>query len=493
MKMSKLLAALEDFEESPIPESVAAVADGNVVDAQPVGGAEAPVNEPGTIVDAGEVPAGIPAVSPLPVIDEPVVAEVAPVVPGAAEGENVIAEELPLEASGQLIIDSPMDHDNTMSMMDGDLVEQTAVSNDLGEIVEAHTALEEYSALLRQAGRDGITRQAAGFLRVGLEQFHADGHIDFSKEIASMEDMGDGNKQHLLPSKLDKDSLGSKLKEAAGKIWEWLKKIWEKSKNFINNLRNGVVGLERKLKAAEAAVGKNSNPKGEFTVPNPERLAVGSKVELNLPDSVKALTAMAGKVYPERMEQFYSAVASAVGNFDPAKSDASQVREMLVKAKSVLEDVSTSDVVLPGNVKIDVSESGISYGITEAGEGSAPSETKASVRSGSQIQSTLKDLRTILGTLKEYPARHEKMAAAAEKVGQALDRVKKASSAEGMEDGAAQVATDMESAVGKLLHEANPRGNEIIRYLARTASAYADVCLAEVGKADGKSKEVAVV
>ncbi|MNT70777.1 hypothetical protein D3C72_2091970 [compost metagenome] len=49
-----------------------------------------------------------------------------------------------------------------------------------------------------------------------------------------------------------------------------------------------------------------------------------------------------------------------------------------------------------------------------------------------------------------------------------------------MEDGAAQTAVDIESAVSKLLHQANPRGNEIVRYLARTTSAYADVILAEL-------------
>lgn len=495
MKLNKLLAALEDFEENPIPESVAAVAEGNAVDPQVIGGADAPVNEPATIVDAGEIPTDVPLVSPLPTIEEPVVAPIAPaLVPAAVEGENVIAEELPLEASGQLIIDSPMDHDNTMAMMDGDLVEQTALATDLGEIVEAHAALESYCKLLKQAGRDGITRQAAGFLRTGLEMFHADGHIDLSKQIASMEDMGDGPKQHLLPGKVDAKGLGDKLKEAAGKIWQWLKNIWGKAKNFVGNLRNGVVGLERKLKKAQEVAGKTKGSAGEFVVPNPGRIAIGTKVEVNVPAELKAVTAMACKVYPERMTQFYNGIAAAISNFDPSRDDASSVMGALEKAKDVLEDVKATEAVLPGNVKIDVAESGISFGITEADQPDI-GETKAQARAGSQIQTELKDMFTILENLKAYVQKHEQMAQAAEKVGQALEELKKKSSGEGMEDGAASTASEIESAAGKLLHQANPRGNEIVRYIARTTSAYADVIFKEL-KVEGSgtpsdSKEVA--
>ncbi|WDS62334.1 internal head protein [Pseudomonas phage D6] len=497
MKLSKMMKALENFEEAPIPESVVAVAEGNTVDPQVVDSA-APVNEPSTIPDAGEMPAGIPEVSPLPVIEEtPVVAEAPAVVPAAIEGEGaLIAEELPPEASGELIIDSPMDHDNTMDMMDQGIVESTVLGNELTEIVEVQTALEEYSKLLRQAGPDGISRQAAGFLRVGLEQFHSDGHIDLSKQIAAMEDMGDGEKQHLLPSKLKSDTLGSKIKEAAGKIWEWLKKIWEKGKKFVNDLRNGVVGLERKLKAANNAASKSKGAKGEFKVPNPDRIAIAGKVNINFPAEIKATVALAAKVYPERMTQFYNAVASTLSNFDPAHGDASEVMGMLEKAKNVLEDIKFSDRPMPGGVAIDVSESGVSYGIKE-GEGGQVGETTAQARSGNIIQNDLKDMGTVLAALKDYPKHYESMAAAAERVGTGLERLKKASSGEGLEDGAAKTAEEIESAVGKLLHSANPRGNEIIRYLARTTSAFADVILAElkVNNDNGSgsdSKEVAV-
>uniref|UniRef100_A0AB39CCM7 Internal head protein n=1 Tax=Pseudomonas phage RVTF4 TaxID=3236931 RepID=A0AB39CCM7_9VIRU len=495
MKFSKLMAALEDFEETPIPESVAAVAEGDTVDPQPIGGADAPVNEPATIPDAGEVPLAVPEVSPLPTIDEPVVAETPVVVPAAVEGEGeVIAQELPVEAQGELIIDSPMDHDNTMAMMDGALVQETALANDLGEIVETHAALEAYCNLLKQAGRDGITRQAAGFLRVGLEQFHNDGHIDFSKQIASLEDMGDGPKQHLLPGKVDEKGLGAKLKEAAGKIWEWLKKTWGKAKEFVNNLRNGVVGLERKLKKASEVAGKTKGSAGEFTVPHPGRIAIGNKVEINVPDELKAVTAMACKVYPERMTQFYNGIASALSNYNPASSDGADVMAALEKAKDVLADVKASEAVLPGNVKIDVSESGVSYGITEA-ESADVGETKAQARAGSVIQAQLKDMFTICENLKAYVQKHEQMSKAAESVGQGLEKLKKAASGEGMEDGAASKAGEIETAVGKLLHQANPRGNEIVRYLARTTSAYADVIFKEL-KVEGSgeasaSKEVA--
>ncbi|MNQ49680.1 phiKZ-like phage internal head protein [compost metagenome] len=480
MKLSKLLKAMENYEEAPIPESVAAVAEGNTVDPQIVD-IQAPVNEPSTIPDAGEMPAGVPEVSPLPIIQEaPVVA--APIAaPAAVEGEGPVIAEVPLEESGQLIVESPMDHDNTMDMMDQTIVESTAMGNELTEIVEVQTALECYAKLLRQAGPDGITRQAAGFMRVGLEQFQHDGHVDLSGLINSMEAMGDGEKQHLLPSKVKAHGIGDKIKEVAGKVWEWLKALWEKSKTFVQQLLQGVIGLERKLnKAKEAAAKAGSSQGGEFQVPHPERIMIGDKVSITYPGELKAVTMLACNVYPERMAQFYNAIASAIGNYDPAHGDAQEVMGLLEKAKEVLADVKASDQVLPGNVKIDVGESGISYGITEAGEGGSSEGVSAKARSGSTIQTELTTMFAVLEGLKGYGKHHEDMAAAAGKIGQALEHLKKASSGEGMEDGAAQTAVDIESAVSKLLHQANPRGNEIVRYLARTTSAYADVILAEL-------------
>jgi hypothetical protein len=494
MKLKKLMAALENFEEAPIPESLAAVAEGNTVDPQIVDAA-APVNEPSTIPDAGEMPAGIPEVSPLPIIEEaPVIAAPIAEVPAAIEGEGLtpLPEGAPPAMSGELVIESPMDHDNTMDMMDQTIVESTAMANELSEVVEVQTALECYQKLLRQAGPDGISRQAAGFMRVGLEQFQHDGHVDLSKLIASMEDMGEGEKQHLLPSKLKSDTLGSKIKEAAAKVWEWLKGLWEKSKNFVTQLLQGVVGLERKLNKAKAAAEKaGSKAGGEFKVPNPGRIAIAGKVNIGFPNELKAVSHLGTNTYPERMTQFYNAVASAIGNFDVASGDKGEVMGLLEKAKEVLADIQASDADLPGGVKLDVSESGISYGIKE-GESADVADTTAQARSGSTITSDLTAMFAVLEGLKGYGKRHESMAAAAAKVGQALERLKKASAGEGMEDSAAGTAEEIASAAGKLLHAANPRANEIVRYLARTTSAYADVILAELKVDGGPSKEVAV-
>lgn len=487
MKYKQLMAALENYDEQPLAESVVAVAEGNVVDPQIVTDVNAPVNEPATIPDAGEMPLGVPAVSPLPIIEEPVVAEVVPTVP------EVSADLSPVELGGtELVIESPIDHDNTMELMDRTVVEETELRNDLGEMVETQVALEAYAKLLRQAGPDGITRQAAGFLRVGLEQFHNDGHIDLSREIASMEDMGEGDKQHLLPSKIKGGGLAGKLKEIAAKIWEWLKKTWDKAKTFVDQLRNGVVQLERKIKKIGRALeGSMTPPQGEFEIPNPDRIAVGDKVEINFPNSMKAVTLLATKVYPERMTQFYTAIANTLANFDVASGDASEINETLDKAADVLRDIAESEQVLPGNVKIEVGGDGLSYGIAEGSsyyagrEKNAVSGETAQARSGNTIMQQVKELQVVLNELKAYPERHEKMAAAAAKVGQALERIKSASSGENMEEGASKTAEAFESKVGQLLHKANPRGNEIIRYLARTTSAFADVIIAEL-KLSGK-------
>lgn len=488
MKFKNLMAALENYEEAPITETEVVVADGDSVDPQVVVDASAPVNEPSTIPDAGQMPLGVPFVAPLPIIEEPVVA---PVVPADVDHIAPMNELDP--GASELVIESPLDHDNTMQMMDQTIVEQTQLGNELVEIVETQTALEHYARLLKSAGPDGITRQAAGFLRTGLEQFQNDGHIDFSGLIASMEDMGEGEKQHLLPSKIKSGGLGDKLKEVASKVWEWLKKIWGKSKEFISQFRNGVIGLERKLKKAEAAVGKAGNSGGgTFNVPNPDRIAVGNKVDINYPNSLKALAHLSSKVYPERMTQFYTAIASTISNYDAKSGDPAQVNGLLEKAADVLKDIKASEEVFPGNMKMDVSESGVSYGMTE-GEKADVGETKAEGRSSSTISTQLKDMQTVVGLLKGYVDQHSKMSAAAEKVGQALERLKSTSAGEGMEAGAASTASDFESSVGKLLHQANPRGDEIIRYLARTTSAYADVILAELKVPGTGSKEVAVV
>jgi hypothetical protein len=477
---------MEDFVEKPIPTALVEHVKAEMGEPVITAPTEIAPAVLGTITP--ESPLVVP--SPLPIIDDsPDEVAIVPVAEVPLATEPVVDAVVPGTVSQ--VIDLATDEANTMEMMDRCVHEESALSAGVNQVMEIQQGLEDYLELLKMAGPDGVSRQTAGFMRVGLEMFHATGKLDLSKEIASMEDMGEGERQHLLPSNVKKKTLTAKLGEIAKMFWEWLKRVYAKGDQFVSNMVNGVTILDQRLKKVSSAIDKAKETPGEFTVPSPEKIAVGSNVNITIPTDLVSLTALATNSYPKRLADSYKAIADALESFDIVSDTTDRIKDKVTAAGDQLEDVKATEVVFPGNQRVDVSDDGLSFGMKQD-DSPEIGEVKADRRSPGTMKKEVARLEHITGELKKYKSSYDEMRTAAERIGKALDRIEKDARKPGMEDSAVNSAEELARHVNTVVHKTNPRGNEIIKYLVRTASAYVSVLAAEVGEKSEPTKEVAV-
>lgn len=223
LNLSSYVPSLEEFEQVPSPlmdgDGVAPVVEGAIVGALPTEGFPAPVEQ--SVV---ELP---PALDPTPL---------QPLEAGIVQ-EEVIAENLDAEA---------------------------------GQLMGAQIALEGYGKLLRSAGKN-MTRQSAAFMAVGMAR---------ANRILGVTSLGLENEESgsqvmaMQTAKVDEKGLGSKLKEVAEKIWEWLKEkykqlteLFAKVKALFNKDKEKAVYL---LAAADAV--KSGNATKVKSLPAPAGL-----------------------------------------------------------------------------------------------------------------------------------------------------------------------------------------------------------------------------
>lgn len=196
LNLSAYTTSLEDIDDVPSP----------LMDASPE------LNSPALVVpvssDVLETPAEFiePIEGALPVIEEAVV--LPPTIdptpftplPDDTVQEEIIAENLDAEA---------------------------------GQLMGAQIALEGYSKLLRGAGKN-MTRQSAAFMAVGM----ARANRIMGVTSLGLEDETSGTQvMAMKQANVDKEGLGSKLKDIGAKIWEWIKAQFAKLKALYEKLK----------------------------------------------------------------------------------------------------------------------------------------------------------------------------------------------------------------------------------------------------------------
>lgn len=497
-----LKKGLEDYEEAPIAPAVAAAVDGDVVDPQIVTNVD---GVQGTMVptdEHGEMPpAFVPSAVAAPVIAAPAelpiptpVPDAGAIIPAGAEGEPEVpaADVIPTPEQSGLIIDAPLDSDNTLEMMGAPLAEQSHINNQIGQVLEVRESMEQYVALIKQAGRDGISKQAAAFMRVGLE--HCNRVLGTSDLTVGLEDMDAEPRSAIQPSNVKPGGLKDKIKEAGAKVIAWLKEMWAKAKEFTEQFMQGITGLESKLQKAEARAGElGSKPAvtGKVKVPSPEKINVGGKINPTYPKALAGMATFGSSVYPKAMISFYDALASTLGQYDVSSGNSADVIDHIATAARPLDELISDATVYPGNMQLDVANDGMTYGMKQAGGSAEAGDAEVAARSGSTIKADLGTMREVCNTLKQVKAESDKIAASAEKVSQAIEKIEKAAESGELDEKSKSEAGAVVSAAMSILHKTNPRNAEIVKYVARTTSAYVDLCLAEMGSGAQNDKQVA--
>lgn len=173
------------------------------------------------------------------------------------QGDNpVIEQELPGDDLGDLplieesVVLPPHLDPAPMDPLAGDIVQEAVIAENLeteaGQLMGASIALEGYAQLLKASGPN-LTRQSAAFMAVGMRRANR----LIPGVSLGMEDEDSGTQvMAMQKSSVDEKGLGDKIKDLAGKIWEWmktqyarLKELWEKAKSFFNKDKEKAVYL----------------------------------------------------------------------------------------------------------------------------------------------------------------------------------------------------------------------------------------------------------
>lgn len=476
MKLKDLRRAMEDFAEVPVPAAVVDNVSPTVVEPQAV---MAPA-----VIGAITPESPIVVPTPLPTIEEPLPEEVA-VVP--VEGTLPVGEEpaVPFTGEAGFILEPVVDHDDTMAMMDQLQTEEVTGVQAIDDIIEIQTGLEDYLKLLRKAGPDGVSRQTAGIIRIDLQSFQdkAKGKVDLSDLINSMEDMGDGEKDHILPSKIKSTSFASKVATVAKAFWEWLKKVYTKGKEFATQVTQGVTLADVRLKKLEASISSSHEPGGDFKVPSAGNIAIGTDVPLQVPTNLVQLAQWAAVTQPKGIATGYKTLAGEIDRFDLGNEDVSKVEaDMRIAIAKNYITLDMSSKGYPGNFMLYSKEDSEVTGIKPDDQPEI-GEVTAERRSMGTIKGNIKLLTGILSDLKAYSANYQGVADGAELVAGALDKLEAKAGSENMDKSAADDAAELARKVNVYVHKTTPNSNEIVRYVVRTVNAYIDVIAAETAGA----------
>lgn len=174
-------------------------------------------------------------------------------------------------------------------MIDFGLVEDEKdaefIQHEIEEIVEASVALEKYIEILDKARWDGVSKQTARTIMVGVKRI--DERFGQRSALAiSMEDETEGPQRigsDMEQSKLSKDGLVGRAKEMWAKFVEFIKKAFAKAKDKVSKVMEHISGIKPKLAKLYEDF-ENWSPNG----PN------GGK-KITLPAKVAAYTYFEGK------------------------------------------------------------------------------------------------------------------------------------------------------------------------------------------------------
>ena len=181
---------------------------------------------PSPLMDGDAVPA---VVAPIAEINQDVL-------PGDDLGAVQVVEDLSSLPVEELVELPPHLDPTPMQPLEGEVIQEELIAENLdteaGQLLGAQIAMEGYSTLLRSAGKN-MTRQSAAFMAVGMRRASR----LLPGVTLGMEDETSGTQvMAMQQAKVDEKGLGSKIAEAAGKIWEWLKQKFAKLKELAQSL-----------------------------------------------------------------------------------------------------------------------------------------------------------------------------------------------------------------------------------------------------------------
>lgn len=393
----------------------------------------AAVDQPSVNIPLTEQPI-VPEVTPAPIVQEEVpvteILEEVPIVPP----EAVIAEHEELQAKAD-------------------------------QIVALQTAMEQYHSIVRKAGFNGISNQTAAVLQVHMRI--AQQQLGLTSKIGSMESFNakTPRDQHDLAT-VSLEDIKSMAKGALDKFISIVERILEFIKRTGHNLLDGIMHVERAVDALDAKLAKIKSPGGNGTIKAVHPiLKNGNNVDRVVSPDIHGLAHFASTAYPEAIVKFLDGMVKGVLKFDANGKGVEELDAFFAQYSKPLQfliDQQADKDTLPGGYTMNVSEHGLSIGVTAPTEQDSSPTEEIPVLPTAELRKLVRDIKALITQLKDIRPESEKISQAGKKLIEAVKR----SAAKGGED-TGDVYSEMAMKVGKMVQESSPRAGELVDYIVK--------------------------
>lgn len=363
---------------------------------------------------------------------------------------------------------------NAEAVIEGVVCEHTALQEKAEQMIALQTALEEYKTIVRSTGFNGLDATSAKLVQVQLRE--ASRLLGIGSKIGSMEAFtpkGPREQHDLATISLEdlKEASSSALKrflEIVKKIIEFIKRAGQQCWDGVSQVERAVDQLDQQLTKLKAPGGE-----GTFTFNSAYLLNAQGEFDRVVSPDVHGLAHFASYAYPEAVVKFLDGMTKGVLKFDADGAGTEELDAFFAQYSKPLEflfEQQADKDRLPGNFTLDISEHGLSIGVSHVNDQGPALDQKSQeipVSTTVALRKHVRDIKALLVQLKEIRPETEKISKAGTKLMEATQRAM----AKGGKENQA-VYDDMAMKVGKMVQESSPRAGEIVDYLVKYAKAH---------------------
>lgn len=352
------------------------------------------------------------------------------------------------------------------------IAEHAVLQEKADTLIGLQTAMERYQGIIRKAGFNGITPQTAEVLQVHMQI--ANQLLGNTTQIGSMEAFvaKDPRAQHELAT-VSMEDIKATSKAALTKFMEIVNRIIEFIKRAGQNFFDGVTQVERAIDQLDAQLTKIKVPGGEGTVNVAATILMnGDTLDREVSPDIHGLAHFASYTYPEEIVKFLNGITKGVLKFDAEGAGMDELDAFFAQYSKPLQfliDQEANKDPLPGGYTLDVSEHGLSIGVSyhDSRKPAMGNTQDVPVLTTVELRKLVRDLKALVVQLKEIRPEAEKISQSGKKLVEAVKRAMTKA-----DEGTDDIYDAMALKVGKIVQESSPRAGEIIDYLIRYAKAH---------------------
>lgn len=372
---------------------------------------------------------------------------------------------------------------------DADVAEADKVEDEINDIDDTREALEAYAELIKSAGLDGISQQAAAFMSVGLKRAvkHAP---SLESMYVSCEAFETGPRGAVTKANVSQESFGEAIKETFRKFIEWLKKRITAGRHFFNRFKNNIIELSSELKKFEAEVAQyKGRPMDEWETSVTPILFTGDKFTGYDLDQLIEPSKVVVKDLPDHLISIIKDITNKVSKIDVNKTTGDEITSVFESIISSVGEIKQSDITLPGGRTIKFND-GQEFGLKlEEDESFTASESKISTtRYPMEIKKAAKDARRCLDILLAANTKNDQLSSAYEAMITALEKLVK--DADKSDDETTRgVAGNLRTSIAQLNKMLNPNNDKVVAYIAKCVTARLSFLSKAIKVGNGKEEE----